>query len=351
MKLVSYWARSEERYGVRTPLTSPGGDATILDLPAAFALAEAEAGGASDAATISNRFGRDLLGFLERAAHAGPAADGLLARALAGDLPASWQGAPILFGESETSPRPPLPRPPSIRDGYAFRQHVETARQNRGLPMIPEFDEFPVFYFTNHCAVTGPGPVVVQPLHLDKLDYELEIAAVIGQEGTNLSVAEADACIFGLTIMNDWSARGLQMAEMKLNLGPAKGKDFATSLGPWLVTADELEPCRRRGPRGSQFDLEMTAAVNGTLQSRGNARDMHWTFAEIIARASYGVTLYPGDVIGSGTVGTGCLLELNGTRGTSTWLAPGDVVDLRVDRLGSLVNEVVLARAEGASPR
>jgi len=238
----------------------------------------------------------------------------------------------------------PIPRPPSMRDGYAFRQHVLTARRNRGLEMIKEFDLFPVFYFTNHQAVTGPGEVVVQNLHLDKLDYELEVAIVIGKEGTNIPAHEADEHIFGYTIMNDWSARALQMEEMKLNLGPAKGKDFATSIGPWLVTRDELttDGQLKKTPQGEVFSAEMKAFVNGNLLSKGNAGEMNWTFAQIIERASYGVTLYPGDVIGSGTVGTGCLLELNGSKITDNlWLKVGDTVKLEVEGLGVLENKIV----------
>lgn len=240
----------------------------------------------------------------------------------------------------------PIPRPPSMRDGYAFRQHVATARRNRGLDMIPEFDQFPVFYFTNHQAVTGPGDVLVQKQHCEKLDFELEVAIVIGKEGRNIRAIEADDYIFGYTIMNDWSARVLQMEEMKLNLGPAKGKDFATSLGPWLVTRDELLQSSqlRKTPKGEVFDAKMKAFINGKQYSEGNVNQMDWTFAQIIERASYGVTLYPGDVIGSGTVGTGCLLELNGSKITDNlWLKPGDKVVLEVDGLGRLENNIVLS--------
>lgn len=240
----------------------------------------------------------------------------------------------------------PLPRPPSMRDGYAFRQHVATARRNRGLDMIPEFDLFPVFYFTNHQAVTGPGPVNVQKLHLDKLDFELEVAVVIGKKGRNLKASEADEYIFGYTIMNDWSARALQMEEMKLNLGPAKGKDFATSLGPALVTRDELLKSGklRKTPKGEVLDGEMKAFINGKQYSQGNVNQMDWTFAQILERASYGATLYPGDVIGSGTVGTGCLLELNGSKITDNlWLKAGDSVVLEVEGLGRLENNIVLS--------
>jgi len=237
----------------------------------------------------------------------------------------------------------PVPRPPSMRDGYAFRQHVETARRNRGVEMIPEFDEFPVFYFTNHNAVFGPGRVPVRELHLGKLDFELECAVVIGKGGRDIRASKADAHIAGYTIMNDLSARVLQMQEMKLSLGPAKGKDFATVLGPYLVTPDELADRRVPGPQGDRYDLEMTAAVNGKLVSRDTLAHMNWTFAQIIERASYGVDLYPGDVIGSGTCGTGCFLELNGSKVTNDqWLRPGDRVELTIAKLGTLVTEIAL---------
>ncbi len=239
----------------------------------------------------------------------------------------------------------PVPHPTSMRDGYAFRQHVEAARRNRGVEMIPEFDQIPIFYFTNHQAVYGPGPVVVQRLQNDKLDFELECAIVIGKEGRNITAANADAHVAGLMVMNDWSARTLQMLEMKLNLGPAKGKDFATTLGPWLVTLDELADRTVKGPNGNVYDLDMRCVINGTEVSRGNVKDMTWTFAQIIERASYGVTLYPGDVIGSGTCGTGCFLELNGSKvyDPAWWLGPGDIVSCTIDRLGSLENTVVLS--------
>jgi fumarylacetoacetate (FAA) hydrolase len=236
----------------------------------------------------------------------------------------------------------PIPRPPSMRDGYAFRQHVETARRNRGLEMIPEFDQFPVFYFTNHQAVIGPGELRVQRMQSERLDFELEAAIVIGKECKNVSATNAEEVIFGMMIMNDWSARAVQMEEMKLSLGPAKGKDFATGLGPWLVTLDELEDRATRTENGTKWDLEMRASVNDVPLSKGNVSDMTWTFAQIIERASYGVTLYPGDVIGSGTCGTGCFLELNGSKITDNqWLKDGDKVVLEIDRLGRLENTVV----------
>lgn len=244
----------------------------------------------------------------------------------------------------------PIPRPASLRDGYAFRQHVQAARRNRGLDMIPAFDMFPVFYFGNHLSVQGPGDVHCMPDHFEKLDYELECAILICRQGTNIPAAEADRYIGGLMIMNDMSARTLQMEEMQLSLGPAKGKDFSTVLGPWLATTDELEvyeaPCKP-GHRGKSWNLEMTAAVNSVTLSKGNLADMDWTFAELIERASYGVTLYPGDVIGSGTVGTGCLLELNGTARHQNpdhkeqWLQAGDKVELEITGLGKLKSTII----------
>ena len=236
----------------------------------------------------------------------------------------------------------PIPRPVSMRDGYAFRQHVETARKNRGLGMIPEFDLFPVFYFTNHLAVIGPGKLRVGRARLEKLDFELEAFCVIGKRIANPTLEEADDAIFGYGVMNDFSARALQMEEMKLNLGPAKGKDFATAIGPWLVTKDELAGRITKSPKGNVLHGRMTADVNGVRVSEGDVDQMNWTFAEIVQRAADGVQLEPGEVIGSGTVGTGCFLELNGSKITQDqWLKPGDVVSLSIEGLGTLTNTVV----------
>lgn len=244
---------------------------------------------------------------------------------------------------------PPVPYPTSCRDGYAFRQHVFTARRNRGVPMIPEFDEYPIFYFTNHNAIQGPGPIDCMPDHFQKLDFELEAAIVIGKKGLNIKAEEADEYIAGYMIMNDMSARTLQMEEMLLNLGPAKGKDFSTVIGPWLVTPDELEPYKipaKPGHVGNNYNLRMKCWVNGVQVSEGNVGDMDWTFAEIVERCAYGTPVLPGDVIGSGTVGTGCFLELNGTgllndkNYKPQWLKDGDVVEMEITGLGRLSNTI-----------
>ena len=243
----------------------------------------------------------------------------------------------------------PIPNPNSLRDAYAFRQHVETSRKNRGLEMIKEFDEFPVFYFSNHNAIYGPqDEIKCMPSHFEKLDFELEIAIVIGKEGRNLKANEASSYIAGYMIMNDVSARGLQMKEMKLNLGPAKGKDFASVIGPYLVTPDEIkDKLIDKEGHGSIYDLKMSCFLNNQLVSEGNFKDMNWTFEQIIERVSYGTTIYPGDIIGSGTVGTGCLLELNGTgkikdsNYNEVWLKDGDVIKMKIDKLGEISNKIV----------
>jgi fumarylacetoacetate (FAA) hydrolase len=243
----------------------------------------------------------------------------------------------------------PLPRPTSCRDGYAFRQHVAAARRNRKVDMIPEFDQYPIFYFTNHNAIQGPGNIDCMPDHFEKLDFELEAAVIIGKKGRNIKAAEADSYIAGYCIMNDMSARRLQMEEMLLNLGPAKGKDFSTVIGPWMVTPDELDAFRipaKENHTGANFNLKMTCKVNGVQVSEGNMGDMDWTFAEIVERCAYGADILPGDVIGSGTVGTGCFLELNGTGKLNDpnypeqWLQPGDVVEMEIESMGKLVNTI-----------
>jgi 2-keto-4-pentenoate hydratase/2-oxohepta-3-ene-1,7-dioic acid hydratase in catechol pathway len=230
-----------------------------------------------------------------------------------------------------------LPHPiTSIRDFYAFEQHVKTASENRGRDVPPAWYDIPVFYFTNYQAVYGPDETIPYPQGSSALDYELEVACMIGAEGRDIAAEDAEAYIAGYMIFNDWSARDLQRQEMKVGLGPAKGKDFAQSLGPAFITPDALAD--RHAGRPGVYDLTMVARVNGEERSRGNWKDLYWSFGQMIERASAGVTLYPGDVIGSGTVGTGCLLET--TRGQGPWLQPGDVVELEIERLGVLRNTV-----------
>ena len=227
-------------------------------------------------------------------------------------------------------------KPNSLRDGYAFEQHVATANRNRGRDVPKEWYEFPVFYFTNPNAIFGHEDVIPYPPYTNAMDYELEVAVVIGKGGMNIKAEDAEQHIFGYTIFNDWSARDVQRKEMAVGLGPAKGKDFASSLGPVIVTREALAD--KATGRPGVYDLSMTARINGVEFSRGNFKDMHWSFGEIIARASDSAMLYPGDVIGSGTVGTGCLLEL--TKFQGPWLNSGDVVELEIERIGILRNTV-----------
>lgn len=233
---------------------------------------------------------------------------------------------------------PPI-KPRSLRDAYAFRQHVETSRRNRGLEMIKEFDDFPVYYYSNADAVMGPGNIHIDNIFMNKLDFELEIAILIGKEGINIDCREADNYIAGFMIMNDFSARDLQMAEMKLNLGPAKGKDFATTIGPFLVTPDELKDQVNQTERGNQISLKMECFINSKKISEDNLKNLSWTFAQIIERVSMGTRIFPGDVIGSGTCATGCFLELNQTNDTQ-WLKKEDVIELKVESLGTLKNTI-----------
>jgi fumarylacetoacetate (FAA) hydrolase len=243
----------------------------------------------------------------------------------------------------------PINEPTSCRDGYAFRQHVAAARRNRKVDMIAEFDHYPIFYFTNHNAIQGPGNIYCMPDHFNKLDFELEVAVVIGKKGINIKANEADNYIAGYMIMNDMSARTLQMEEMLLNLGPAKGKDFSTVIGPYLVTPDELSSYlipAKNNHVGNNYNLNMKCWVNDVLVSEGSVGDMDWTFAEIIERCAYGAPVLPGDVIGSGTVGTGCFLELNGTgllndaNYKPQWLQVDDVVTMEITGLGKLTNTI-----------
>lgn len=234
---------------------------------------------------------------------------------------------------------PTIPQPPTIRDFYAFEQHVKAGRKSRGLEMIAEWYEIPVFYFTNPSSLQGDGDKVAIPPGCQKMDFEVEIGAVVGRHAHNVTVAEARRHIVGYTIFNDWSARDLQRKEMLVGLGPAKGKDFASSMGPMLVTADELESKRK----GKAFDLAITASVNGRQYTSDNFSNIYWSFEEMLSFASRGTNVMPGDVLGSGTCGTGCISELSLTHGEDKfpWLKPGDKVEITVEGLGTLRNEIV----------
>ena len=236
------------------------------------------------------------------------------------------RGEQLLYTPGEVRLLAPLPNPTSLRDFYAFEDHVKAGFEKRGEPMPPEWYEIPVYYKSGHHNIIGSGADVLWPSFTEKFDYELELAAVIGKQGSNIKAENAAEHIAGFTIMNDFSARDIQKKEMRVRLGPAKGKDWATALGPWLVTPDEV---------GDPYSLEMTARINGELWSQGNSRSLYWKFEQMIEFLTRDDTIYPGDVIGSGTVGTGCGLELN------RWVRPGDVMELEIEKIGVLRNRVI----------
>lgn len=302
-------------------------DGTVLELARAAAILDISGGGPTLLATMESLLGdwdRGLAAARETSSRAVEAA-GNSNRRLAD---ARHAIEAVVF-------HPTVRHPPSVRDFYGFEAHVRNARARRGLPIPPEWYEFPVFYFSNPGALVGHGEPVQKPTWTDALDYELEIACIIGRQARDTQPDDWRPIVAGFTIMNDWSARDVQRREMAVGLGPAKGKDFATSLGPSLVTLDELEP-RREGDR---HRLAMEARVNGRTLSQGNTHDLHFTFGQMIARASQDVYLFPGDVIGSGTVGGGCILELGPE--VHAWLKPGDEVTLEIELLGALTNRVV----------
>lgn len=241
------------------------------------------------------------------------------------------------FSTHEVKFHAPL-HPTTLRDAYAFEQHVKTASQNRGRDVPENWYKFPAFYYTNPHSIFGHEDVIPYPHYTSALDFELEIAVVIGKGGRDIKAENASAHIFGYTIFNDWSARDVQQTELKIGLGPAKGKDFASSLGPVIVTPDALAD--KAVNRPGVYNLNMSAKINGVEISAGNLKDIFWSFGEIIARASESVDLMPGDVIGSGTVGTGCLLEL--TKAQGPWLNANDIVELEIERIGILQNKIGL---------
>ncbi len=232
----------------------------------------------------------------------------------------------LLYPRDEVRLITPLPNPPSLRDFYSFEQHVSAGFAKRGESIPPEWYEMPAYYKCATHGLLGSETDVRWPSFTERFDYELELAAVLGAGGSNVPASKASDLIFGYTVMNDFSARDVQRREMQVRLGPAKGKDWATALGPWIVTADEIADPR---------NLDMTARINGEIWSSGNSRDMHWSFEQMIEFLSLDDEVFPGEIIGSGTVGTGCGLELD------RWIQPGDLMELEIEHIGVLRNRVI----------
>ena len=232
---------------------------------------------------------------------------------------------------------PPVPDPPSFRDFYAFEQHVRAARKLRGLEMNPDWYKIAIFYFSNPNCCYGHKEEIPYPKNTTELDFELEFAIIIGNGGSDIEASDANKVIAGYTILNDWSSRNLQREEMPMSLGPAKGKDFASSFGPYMVTPDELE---NDWDDHGKLNLRMTCHVNGNLISDGNTNDLYHSFGDMIERASMNTKLVPGEYIGSGTVGTGCILELR-PENTGGWIKKGDSVRLEIEKLGALENRII----------
>ncbi len=304
------------------------GDGQVVDLNLACA-ARLERAGEPAWRRLADAFvPADMRGFLAGGARAWDEARAAFEslRAFENErAPLGPEDAMLVHARSAVRLLAPLPEPQSLRDFYAFEEHVKTgfARRNEEIP--PPWYEIPVYYKGNHRSIYGPEDELLWPRYTRQLDFELELAVVIGREGRNIAVADASRHIAGYMVMNDVSARDIQRKEMACRLGPAKGKDFATVFGPWLVTPDEV---------GDTTSLPATVRVNGEVWSESDAGHPYWTFDQMIAHVSMDETLYPGDVIGSGTVGRGCGLELD------RWIQPGDLVELEIARVGVLRNRV-----------
>lgn len=319
MKLCTFEVRTPLGRFDRLGAVTPQG---ILDINFAVAALLARRGEPRPEKMAAVLAPANLLEFLQQ----GESALRIAEEAIAACPAEGLHGETLLWSAGEVRLRAPLLNPLSLRDFYAFEQHVKTGFERRGEPMPAEWYEMPVYYKGDPRNIVGPDQDVLWPSFTEKFDYELELAAVVGRRGRNVPASEARRYIAGFTVMNDFSARDIQKREMKVRLGPAKGKDWATALGPVLVTTDEI---------GDPYKLRMTARVNGEQWSEGNSGSIYWTFEQMIEFLTRDDTIYPGDVLGSGTVGAGCGLELN------RWVQPGDVIELEIEKIGVLRNRVV----------
>jgi 2-keto-4-pentenoate hydratase/2-oxohepta-3-ene-1,7-dioic acid hydratase in catechol pathway len=330
MKLVSFRVSTPVGPFVRVGAVQ---GSRILDVNMAYCRMLADGGEAQPYRLAHAQVPPAMLEFLEGGASTMAAACQALEHvSRLGESAQGPQDEQIVYASHEVRFLAPLPNPPSLRDFIAFEEHIAATSKKRGQPIPPEWYKAPVYYKGNHRTIIGPDEDLRWPLETTKLDYELELACVIGRQGRDVPEREAAAYIAGYTIMNDFSARDVQFQEMACRLGPAKGKDFATAIGPCLVTPDEISDLN---------SLVMVARINGEVWSEGRFGTIHWSFPQMIAHVSRGESIYPGDLFGSGTVGGGCGLEMD------RYLKPGDVVELEIQPIGVLRNRVV--KQEGKS--
>lgn len=319
MKLVSFFVHTPVGTFTRTgALQGP----SIVDLNMAYARQLSDQGEAQPHRLADAQVPATMLEFLEGGPSCMAAARGALQYALSFGSPINGPAGETIFYEpSGVTLTAPLPNPASLRDFIAFEEHIAATSKRRGQPIPPEWYKAPVYYKGNHRTIIGPDHHLPWPLNTHKLDYELELACIIGRKGLDITERDAAHYIAGYTIMNDFSARDIQFQEMACRLGPAKGKDFATAIGPCIVTPDEIP---------DMAALRMIARINGEIWSEGRFGTIHWSFSQMIEHVSRGESIYPGDLFGSGTVGGGCGLELD------RYLKPGDVVELEIQPVGIL---------------
>lgn len=322
MKLCTFEVQTQLGRFRRLGAVIPNG---IADLNFAFERVLDAEGDSQPAALAAARVPSRMLEFLEAGERALEDAGRALSFLTESGETMGADGQTLLYRPDEVKLLAPLPNPRSIRDFYAFEAHVKRGFEKRGEPMPAEWYELPVYYKTAHHNIIGTDTDVCWPSFTEKFDYELELAAVIGRRGSNIRQSEARRHIVGFTVMDDFSARDIQKKEMKVRLGPAKGKDWCTALGPWLVTADEI---------GDPYHLAMEARVNGEIWSKGNSGSIHWKFEQMIEFVSQDDFVMPGDILGSGTVGAGCGLELD------RWVKRGDTIELEIEKIGILRNRV-----------
>jgi len=324
MKLVSFRVRTPVGSFVRVGALH---GQTIIDLNVAYARVLADQKEAQPYRLANAMVPSTMLELLEGGDSAMAAArQGFDHAVCCGETIQGPEGETILYRQDNVRIMAPLPNPGSLRDFIAFEEHIAATSKKRGQPIPPEWYKAPAYYKGNHRTIIGPDDDLPWPLETTKLDYELELACIIGRKGKDISEREAPGYIAGYTIMNDFSARDIQFQEMACRLGPAKGKDFATAIGPCLVTPDEIPDLNA---------LKMIARVNGEVWSEGRFGTIHWSFPQMIAHVSRGETVYPGDLFGSGTVGGGCGLEMD------RFLHPGDVVELEIQPIGLLRTRVI----------